>query len=446
MVKELSRLMVLVLAIAVGHLGGATARAATPLSSAFTYQGNLMLTGGPVDDTADFEFTLFDADLIGNVTGATVTVSDVMVVDGRFTVELDFGAAVFNGDARWLEIAVRTPHDSGDTLPFTTLSPRPPVSAVPYALQTRGIFVNDAGDVGIGTSDPMSDLHIIGNGLQLRVEGANAYTHDATIQFRLPDTENSSNTNDFFVGLDNSELNNQGFSIKRANNGTPDLFVSQFNGRIGIGTRSPGGGTKVHVIGVTRIDGDAVINGTTTTDNLTSNGNAVINGTTTTDILISNGNATINGTTRTDILTIVGGSDVAEPFDVNGDESVRPGMIVAIDPQEVGKLRIANTAYDATVAGIVSGANGINSGMVLRQEGSVADGAHPVALTGRVWCLCDADANGPIRAGNMLTTSVTPGHAMKATDRARAYGATVGKAMSPLESGRGLVLVLVSLQ
>jgi hypothetical protein len=69
-----------------------------------------------------------------------------------------------------------------------------------------------------------------------------------------------------------------------------------------------------------------------------------------------------------------------------------------------------------------------------------------VALTGRVWCWCDADANGPIVAGDMLTSSDTPGHAMKATDRAQAYGATIGKAMSSLDSGRGLVLVLVGLQ
>ena len=115
----------------------------------------------------------------------------------------------------------------------------------------------------------------------------------------------------------------------------------------------------------------------------------------------------VHGRTRTDILEIDGGADIAEPFDVSGSVAVRPGMVVAIDPREVGKLRIADTAYDETVAGIISGANGIRSGMVLRQEGSVADGKHLVALTGRVWCHCDADANGPIQAGNMLTTSTT---------------------------------------
>jgi hypothetical protein len=63
-----------------------------------------------------------------------------------------------------------------------------------------------------------------------------------------------------------------------------------------------------------------------------------------------------------------------------------------------------------------------------------------------VWCWCDADQGGPIGAGDMLTTSNTPGHAMKVNDQARSQGATLGKAMSPLKSGKGLVLVLVSLQ
>jgi hypothetical protein len=83
--------------------------------------------------------------------------------------------------------------------------------------------------------------------------------------------------------------------------------------------------------------------------------------------------------------------------------------------------------------------------MTLQQKGSIADGDHPVALTGRVWCYVDADA-GPVTPGDLLTTSNVPGHAMKVTDHVQAQGAIVGKAMTRLEHGRGLVLVLVSLQ
>jgi hypothetical protein len=83
--------------------------------------------------------------------------------------------------------------------------------------------------------------------------------------------------------------------------------------------------------------------------------------------------------------------------------------------------------------------------MLMGQHGSLADGQYPVALTGRVYCLVDADA-GPVQPGDLLTTSETPGHAMKAADSIRASGAVLGKAMTSLTSGRGLVLVLVSLQ
>ena len=79
------------------------------------------------------------------------------------------------------------------------------------------------------------------------------------------------------------------------------------------------------------------------------------------------------------------------------------------------------------------------------QKGSEADGAHPVALTGRVYCWADA-SNGTIRPGDLLTTSDTPGHAMKVADHNRALGSIIGKAMTSLSEGKGLVLVLVSLQ
>lgn len=153
----------------------------------------------------------------------------------------------------------------------------------------------------------------------------------------------------------------------------------------------------------------------------------------------------VNGTSRTRILEITGGSDLAEPFEIAGADNIEPGMVVAIDPQHPGQLRIADKAYDRTVAGCVSGANGVNPGLIMQQEGTVADGAFPVALAGRVYCWADA-SYGSIRPGNLLTTSDTPGHAMKATDRQQSFGAVIGKAMSALESGRGVVLVLVTLQ
>jgi hypothetical protein len=153
----------------------------------------------------------------------------------------------------------------------------------------------------------------------------------------------------------------------------------------------------------------------------------------------------VNGTTRTNALVIVGGSDIAEPFEVSNILTIKPGMVVSIDPEKPGQLRIAGRSYDRTVAGIVSGANGINPGLTMSQEGTIADGSLPVALTGRVYAWVDA-SNGPIEPGNLLTTSDTPGHAMKVTDYEKANGSIIGKAMTGLQQGKGLVLVLISLQ
>jgi hypothetical protein len=151
----------------------------------------------------------------------------------------------------------------------------------------------------------------------------------------------------------------------------------------------------------------------------------------------------VAGTARVDVLEIDGGADLSEKFVVAG--IAEPGMVLAIDPDHPGALCIARGAYDKRVAGIVSGAGGIKSGMVMGQSGSLADGDHHVALTGRVYCWCDASEGG-IEPGDLLTTSDTPGHAMRVSDQGRSAGAVLGKAMTSLKTGRGLVLVLVSLQ
>lgn len=154
------------------------------------------------------------------------------------------------------------------------------------------------------------------------------------------------------------------------------------------------------------------------------------------------------GTATTRVLTITGGSDLSELFNVRAAPSApvpSAGMVVSIDAVKPGELVISRTAYDRKIAGVISGAGGVKTGMLMGQQGSEADGATPVALSGRVYCWADASTQ-PIEPGDLLTTSDLAGHAMKVTDHARAQGAVLGKAMSSLESGKGLVLVLVSLQ
>jgi hypothetical protein len=142
-------------------------------------------------------------------------------------------------------------------------------------------------------------------------------------------------------------------------------------------------------------------------------------------------------------ITIRGGADLAEPFET-GDHPVDPGTVLVIDPARPGHLMPSVSAYDTRVAGVASGAAGINAGIILRQEGRLDRGV-PVALSGRVYVNADADY-GAIQPGDLLVTSDTPGHAQRASDHARANGAVLGKAMSPLPAGRGQVLVLVGLQ
>jgi hypothetical protein len=153
-----------------------------------------------------------------------------------------------------------------------------------------------------------------------------------------------------------------------------------------------------------------------------------------------------DGRIITQELQITGGSDLSEQFDINAPAAeLKPGMVVCIDSKNPGQLAPCTRAYDPTVAGVISGAGGVKPGMLMSQTGTKADGQHPVALTGRVYALADA-SNGPIEPGDLITTSGRAGYGMKATDPTRSRGAILGKAMTGLGEGTGLVLVLVSLQ
>ncbi len=141
-------------------------------------------------------------------------------------------------------------------------------------------------------------------------------------------------------------------------------------------------------------------------------------------------------------LEIRGGADIVERF--NATEEAEPGTVMVIDPNSPGELMPSAGSYDSKVAGVVSGAGGVNPGICLSQDGSL-DGETLVAMNGRVYVKATA-AGGAIQPGDLLTSSDLVGHCMKATDRTKSHGTVIGKAMSALESGEGLVLVLVNLQ
>ncbi len=154
--------------------------------------------------------------------------------------------------------------------------------------------------------------------------------------------------------------------------------------------------------------------------------------------------AEFDGRTRTKLLEITGGADLAERFEVSDKAKAEPGTLMIIDAAHPGHLKPSDGAYDTRVAGVVSGAGGVQPGLTLHQDGVMEGDVH-IAIAGRVYVRAEADS-APIRPGDLLTTSSLPGHAMKASDRSRAYGAVIGKAMTGLEKGAGLVLVLVNLQ
>lgn len=134
----------IVLILAALLIATTPASAQTSLSTSFTYQGKLNLDGGPFNGLVDIVFKLYDAESGGNEVAPAPGYGQLPVVDGVFTVDLNYGTDAFNGDARWLEIDVRDADVGGL---FTTLSPRQPITATPYALQTRGLFVDVAGNV-----------------------------------------------------------------------------------------------------------------------------------------------------------------------------------------------------------------------------------------------------------------------------------------------------------
>ncbi len=148
------------------------------------------------------------------------------------------------------------------------------------------------------------------------------------------------------------------------------------------------------------------------------------------------GNVIVTGDVRLE------NADCAEEFDVGDAEGIETGMVMVIDAD--GKMRRSTEAYDRRVAGVVSGAGSLKPGIVLGKQAGKT-GTLPIALIGRVYCRVDA-APGAIEVGDLLTTAHTPGHAMKAADPARAFGAVIGKALHPLKSGRGLIPILVALQ
>jgi hypothetical protein len=123
---------------------------AGPVGSAFTYQGRLTDGGSPADGVYDLRFILYDAGVGGAQVGSTLSIDDLQVYHGYFTVALDFGANAFDGQGRWLEVGVRPGSSSGE---YTVVLPRQALSSAPYAVFSQAAPWTGLTDVPEGFAD-----------------------------------------------------------------------------------------------------------------------------------------------------------------------------------------------------------------------------------------------------------------------------------------------------
>jgi hypothetical protein len=134
-----------------------TLSSAAPLGTAFTYQGRLQAGGAPANGVYDLQCVVHDAEFSGLQIGATFITNGVGVSNGLFTTMLDFGPDVFDGNARWLIVAVRTNGGGG----FTVLSPRQPLAPAPQALYARAAGTATSATTA-GSADSVSAANITG--------------------------------------------------------------------------------------------------------------------------------------------------------------------------------------------------------------------------------------------------------------------------------------------
>jgi hypothetical protein len=377
------------------------------------------------------------------------------VTNGLFTAELDFGNQ-FTGQARWLETAVKCAGDAN----FIAQSPRLSMTSSPYAIGlVPGASIN--GDIPYGTG-------------YATFMAANASASGGTALFGHATATSGATAGVFGLSTSPSGAgvwgrNNSGAGVLGESTSSTAVWGKSATGAGVVGESGPWVGvygqstsstavwgkstTGAGVVGTSGtwigVYGESASNeGVHGVSHNKDHGGVV-------GINDAGGIAVYGNSVGGDPATrfagyfdgrvgIAGGTDVAERFSSASQQTIEPGTVVVVDAAHPGKINPSRAAYDRTVVGIVSGAGGVEPGLILHQKGMM-EGPHVVAIAGRVYVKATA-ANGAIKPGDLLTSSDLAGYAMKATDRDLAFGAIIGKALTGLDTNTGLVLVLVNLQ
>lgn len=430
------------------------------VASKISYQGRLTdAVGNPLSGSYDLMFQLWNDATAGSQVGSDIVKNGVPVSNGLFTVELDVPQSALNGQALWLRIRVGR----------EWLSPRQPLLPAPYALglrpganvtgdisgavlTLRNTAASDAFATGVyGQSDSTAGSGVYGyasaaSGAAYGVKGA-SNSPTGTGVYGLSNSSGNGVAGQSSSGNGVSGISSTGDGVRGQSSGANKSGVYGVNTGSGFGVY----GSSSSGNGVTGISstGDGVRGEASAANKSgvygvnTGSGFGVYGASSSGYAGGFKGNvAVFSRATGAAILELGEGLDYAEGFDVSDQGEILPGTVLVIDPDQPGKLTVSNTPYDRKVAGIVTGAKGLGSGVRL----GVDQFDYDVALAGRVYCSVDA-TYGEVSPGDLLTTSPTPGYAMVVKDYGKAQGAILGKAMEGLPKGeRGQILVLVSLQ